>query len=56
MQKTFSFQGAGEIHFGCGLINQLPDLSIRYGSGPVLLVMDPFSWPGVVSKFAFLMT
>jgi alcohol dehydrogenase len=42
MQKTFSFQGAGEIHFGCGLINQLPDLSTRYGSGPVLLVMDPF--------------
>jgi alcohol dehydrogenase len=42
MQKIFSFQGAGEIHFGCGLINQLPDLSIRYGSGPVLLVMDPF--------------
>jgi alcohol dehydrogenase len=42
MQKTFSFQGAGEIHFGCGLINQLPDLSTRFGSGPVLLVMDPF--------------
>jgi alcohol dehydrogenase len=42
MQKIFSFQGAGEIHFGCGSINQLPDLSIRYGSGPVLLVMDPF--------------
>ncbi len=32
MQKTFSFQGAGEIHFGCGVINQLPDLSTRYGS------------------------
>lgn len=42
MQKTFSFQGAGEIHFGCGSIDQLPDLSTRYGPGPVLVVMDPF--------------
>ncbi len=42
MKKVFSFQGAGEIHFGCGLINQLPDLAIRYESGPVLVVMDPF--------------
>ncbi|OGP49676.1 MAG: hypothetical protein A2Y79_05140 [Deltaproteobacteria bacterium RBG_13_43_22] len=42
MQKTFSFQGAGEIHFGRGAIDQLPDLSARHGSGPILLVMDPF--------------
>jgi alcohol dehydrogenase len=42
MQKIFSFQGAGEIHFGLGTINQLPELSSRYGSGPVLIVMDPF--------------
>jgi len=42
MQKSFSFQGAGEIHFGCGAIHQLPDLSSRYATGPILLVMDPF--------------
>ncbi|MBI5606926.1 MAG: iron-containing alcohol dehydrogenase [Deltaproteobacteria bacterium] len=42
MQQIFSFQGAGEIYFGCGAINQLPDLSVRYGSGRILLVMDPF--------------
>ena len=53
MQKTFSFQGAGEIHFGCGLINQLPDLSIRYGSGPVLLVMDPFLSGGPLKNRIF---
>jgi len=42
MPKIFSFQGAGEIYFGCGAINQLADLSSRYGSSQVLLVMDPF--------------
>ncbi|MFH0789495.1 MAG: iron-containing alcohol dehydrogenase [Pseudomonadota bacterium] len=42
MPKMFSFQGAGEIHFGCGIINQLAILAARYGSGRVLLVMDPF--------------
>lgn len=42
MQKSFSLQGAGEIHFGCGSIHQLPDLSARYGAGPILVVMDPF--------------
>jgi alcohol dehydrogenase len=41
MQTVFSFQGAGEIHFGCGAINQLADLSARYGANPVLVVMDP---------------
>ena len=38
----FSFQGAGEIHFGSGAINRLADLSARFGTGKVLLVMDPF--------------
>ncbi len=42
MQKMFSFQGAGEIHFGSGAVNQLADLSVRFGTGKVLLVMDPF--------------
>jgi alcohol dehydrogenase class IV len=42
MQNPFSFNGAGEIHFGCGAVNQIGDLSARYGSGPVLLVLDPF--------------
>jgi len=41
MQKSFSFQGAGEIHFGSGAIHQLPDLSARYATGSILLVMDP---------------
>ncbi len=46
MQKIFSFQGAGEIRFGCGAVNQLADFSALYGSNPVLLVMDPFFSPG----------
>jgi alcohol dehydrogenase len=53
MQKLFSFQGAGEIHFGRGLINQLPNLSVRYGSGPVLLVMDPFHSQGPLKNRLF---
>jgi alcohol dehydrogenase len=42
MNKVFSFQGAGEIHFGCGAIHKLPELAGRYGRGTVLMVMDPF--------------
>jgi alcohol dehydrogenase class IV len=53
MQKSFSFQGAGEIHFGCGAIHQLPDLSARYGSGPILLVMDPFFSRGSLENRIF---
>lgn len=53
MQKIFSFQGAGEIHFGCGSIDQLADLSARYGSGKVLLVMDPFLSQGPLKDRLF---
>jgi alcohol dehydrogenase len=53
MQNTFSFQGAGEIYFGCGTIQQLPDLTLRYGSGPVLVVMDPFLSKGVLKERIF---
>jgi len=42
MGRTFSFQGAGEIHFGSGSLEKLPELAERFGKGPVLVVMDPF--------------
>ncbi|MEW6184757.1 MAG: iron-containing alcohol dehydrogenase [Thermodesulfobacteriota bacterium] len=53
MQKVFSFQGAGEIYFGSGTIQQLPELALRYGPGPVLVVMDPFLSKGVLKERVF---
>jgi alcohol dehydrogenase len=53
MQKIFSFNGAGEIIFGCGAIHMLPELAGRYGRGSVLVVMDPFFSRGAL-KGAFL--
>lgn len=53
MQKIFSFQGAGEIHFGSGAINQLADLSVRFGTGKILLVMDPFLSRGPLKDHLF---
>lgn len=41
MQPSFTFQGAGEIHFGSGSLAKLPELASRFGEGPVLVVMDP---------------
>jgi alcohol dehydrogenase len=42
MEKLFSFTGAGEIIFGCGAVQQLPELAGRFSRGAVLVVMDPF--------------
>lgn len=47
--SIFSFQGAGEIHFGRGAIKQLPELAGRTG-GPILVVIDPFFSKGSTQK------
>jgi alcohol dehydrogenase len=41
MNAIFSFQGAGEVVFGSGTLNQLAGIALRYGPGPALVVIDP---------------
>ena len=41
MNSIFSFQGAGEVVFGSGTLNQLAGIALRYGPGPALVVIDP---------------
>jgi alcohol dehydrogenase len=46
--NNFSFNGAGEIHFGRGAIRQLPELAKRYSRDAVLVTLDPFFSKGAV--------
>ena len=46
--NNFSFVGAGEIHFGRGAIQQLPELAGRYSRNTVLVTLDPFFSKGTL--------